>query len=139
MNKYPKLIPATLIFLYALLFVCGNAIHGRYCLHTNAGECAYPQTSSSPDSDHDHCQHDVGVDNIERKAGDSEDLPYLITSDCSTCLTLGQTSYPASCVSLSVSTEPPFLIRSIVFELPQQSLASFFLARGPPSFFLQSS
>ena len=139
MNKYPKLIPASLISVYALLFVCGSAIHGRYCLHANAGGCAYPQTSSSPDSDHDHCQHDVGVANIERKAGDSEDLPYLITSDCSTCLTLGQTSYPASCVSLSVSTEPPFLIHSIVFELPQQSLASFFLARGPPSFFLQSS
>ena len=102
-------------------------------------QCAYPQASSSPDSDHAHCQHDVGVDNIERKAGDSENLPDLITSDCSTCLILGQTSYPASCVSLSVSTEPPCLIHSIVFELPQQSLASFFLARGPPSFFLQSS
>ena len=139
MNKFPKLIPASLISVYALLFVCGSAIHGRYCLHANAGGCAYPQTSSSPDSDHAHCQHDVGVANIERKAGDSEDLPYLITADCWTCLTLGQTSYPASCVSLSVSTDLPFLIHSIVFDLPQQSLASFFLARGPPSFVLHSS
>ena len=139
MNKYPKLIPASLISVYALLFVCGSAIHGRYCLHNNAGECAYPQTSSSPDSDHAHCQHDVGVANIERKAGDSEDLPYLITADCWTCLTLGQTSYPASYVSLSVSNESPCLIHSIVFDLLQQPPASFFLARGPPSVLLQSS
>ena len=139
MNKFPKLLPASLILSYVLLFVCGSSIHRRYCLHANVGNCAHPQTSSSSDSDHAQCQHDAEVANIEPKGFVSEAIPDLITSDCSTCLILGQTSYPASYVSLSVSNESPCLIHSIVFDLLQQPPASFFLARGPPSVLLQSS
>ena len=139
MNKYPKLIPASLILIYVLLFVCGSAIHGRYCLHVNAGNCAHPQTSSSPDSGHAQCQHDAEVANIEPKLFDSEDIPDLMSSHCFTCLTLGQTSYPALGVTLSVSNELPCLISLALFDLSQPPNASFFLARGPPSVLLQSS
>ena len=139
MNKFPKLLPASLILIYVLLFVCGSAINGRYCLHAHVRYCAHPQTASSPDSDHAQCQHDAEESNIEPKVFYSEDIPGFITSDCSTCFTLGQTSHPALSFTLSLSDELPCLVSLALSDLSEQRKASFFLARGPPSVLLQSS